>query len=151
LVFCLPIVLVVIAVLGSYSTSGEFLWIKAISQYAIFTSMIAFITIPGFLLHYRYWRHDKGKDLQQEWTYYEVHSAGQISKVNYCEIQKVELHTLCWGRALPWVNYGYVKVILQNGEVMKFTSLLTDISMSAALFERAGVEVDYVDSFYTWV
>ena len=149
--FCMPIILILVALVEAHCSSGNFQLINALSKYAIFSGMIGLMTIPGFLLHYRYWRHDKGKELILNRTYRELRSLGQVSKIQCSKIQALEVHTLLYSTPLPWLKYGYVKVILQNGNTLTITSLLPDLNTTAFLCREHGIVVEHVDSFYTWL
>jgi hypothetical protein len=109
------------------------------------------MTVPGFLLHYKYYGHDKGKSLRFRPTYFELSDQYQTTKVYCKDIQKVERRYVAWNRRNPWSDYGYIKVFLKSGVTVSFTCLLSDHISSAAYFRNKNVPVEEDETLVPWV
>jgi hypothetical protein len=150
-VFCLPVVLFIAILLTTYYKTSELQWSDSASKSAVYFGLVCLFTIPGFLLHYHYYQHDKGKDLKFEATHIELSNQLQTYRVYIKDIQKVKIHSLAWSRRLPWINYGYTEVLLNNGDKLKFTNLLFGITSSMNYFKNTNITVEKVQDFYTWI
>ena len=150
-VFCFPIILYLGILITSYYKTDDFKWRDTASKSFVYFGIISLITIPGLLLHYNYYRHDKGKQLRFDLTYFELIAKSQVFKIYLKDIQKVERHSLLWGRRNPWNDYGYIKVFLKNGKSLIISSLITDPGSSEIYFVKNNVTVEKVEDFYTWV
>jgi hypothetical protein len=151
LVFCLPILLFIVILITSYYKTGEFRWSEPVSKSAIYFVLVCLVTLPGFLLHYHYYQHDKGKKLKFESTYIELSNHLQTTRVYIKDIQKVKIHSLLWSKRLPWISYGYSEVIFNNGESLKFSNLLIATISSEIYFVSRNTLVEKVEDFYTWI
>jgi hypothetical protein len=149
-VFCLPLLLFVANVFTSYYSTSKLLWSDSASKSAVYFGLVCLITLPGFLLHCHYYLHDKGKNLKFQATYIELSNQLQTYRVYIKDIQKVEIHSLAL-RRLPWFNYGYTEILLNNGNRLKFTSLLFDTISSRNYFKSINTPVEQVEDFYTWI
>lgn len=150
-VFCLPVLLIIAILFRSYYETNELQWSDSASKSAVYFGLVCLITLPGFLLHYHYYLHDKGKHLKFEVTHIELSDQSQTYRVYIKDIQKVKIHSLAWSRRLPWFNYGYTEVLLNNGDRLKFTNLLFDTTSSKNYFKSTNTTVEQVQSFYTWI
>jgi hypothetical protein len=150
-VFCLPVILFIAILFTSYYKAGELQWSDSASKSAVYFGLVCLITIPGFLLHCCYYLHDKGKSLKFESTHIELGNPLQAYRVYIKDIQKVKVHSLLWSKRLPWINYGYTEVFLNNGDRLKFTNLLFDTTSSRNYFKSTNAIVEHVADFYTWI
>ena len=150
-VFCLPVILFIAILITSYYKSNEFQWSASASKSAVYFGLVCLITLPGFLLHYHYYLYDKGKNLKLKSTHIELGNRFQTSRVYLRDIQKVKIHCLLWSKRLPWINYGYTEVVLNNGDSLKFTNLLLGITSSKHYFESTDTVVAQEEDFYTWI
>ncbi len=66
IVFSLPIILFVSLLIISYQKVGYFRWGEVASMSVVFFVIISTITVRGLLLHYRYYKQDKGKSLNSD-------------------------------------------------------------------------------------
>ncbi|RYE57834.1 MAG: hypothetical protein EOP48_04950 [Sphingobacteriales bacterium] len=150
-VFSLPIVFFIVLLFVFHNKTGEWQWADTASKSAVFFVLISLMTVPGFLLHYKYYKHDKGKSLRFRPTYFELGYRYQTTKVYFKDIQKVERRYVAWNRRNPWSDYGYIKVFLTSSETVSFTCLLSDDLSSAAFFRNKNVAVEEDEILFPWV
>ena len=150
-VFCLPIILFIAILITSYFKTTDLQWSNSASKSALYFGLVCLITLPGFLLHYNHYQHDKGKTLNVGATFFELTSPTKYQKIYYKDIQKVERHSLLWNKKLPWNDYSYIQITLHNGERVKITGLLNYSALMDAVFNNNPIIVEHLQDFYTWV
>lgn len=150
-VFSLPIIFFIVLLFVFHNKTGEWQWANTASKSAVFFGLISLMTIPGFLLHYKYYSHDKGKSLRFRPTYFELSDELQTTKIYYKDIQKVERHYIVWNRRNPWSDYGFIKVYTKSGKTVSFTCLLSDHISSTAYFRNKSVTVEENETLFPWV
>jgi hypothetical protein len=150
-VFSLPIIFFIVLLLVFHNKTGEWQWANTASKSAVFFGLISLMTIPGFLLHYKYYLHDKGKSLRFRPTYFELSDELQTTKIYFKDIHKIERHYVVWNRRNPWSDYGYIKVYTKSGGTVSFTCLLSDHISSTAYFRNKNVTVEENETLFPWV
>lgn len=148
ILFSFPLILLVLLLIINYLKVGHFQWEKAASSSFVFFTLTSIITIPGFLLHYRYYKKDKGKSLQLHPTYFEITQNGQTTRIYYKDILRIEKHYPVWSHRNPWCNYGYIKIILRDNTFFTYSCLIHDINSSAILFKIKDVIVGNCGELY---
>src|SRR6185436_724990 len=132
-IFTLPLFLFTVLLITSYSKTGQLKWVESANKSSVFFAIISLLTIPGFLLHYRYYLRDKGKSLVFHETYFELSNKTGTYKIYYSDIVKSEKHYMFWNSRNPWRGYGYIKLFLKNGEALTYNCLTHDHIASIAL------------------
>lgn len=150
-VFTLPVTLYLAILITGYYKTNEYKWGDAVYKSAFYFGLVCIITIPGFLLHFNYFMQDKRTKLTLNTKYFELTDEIQIRRIYFCDIRKVENHSIAWSRRIPWKDYGYVKVQLQNGSSVIWTSLLYDLLSSKNYFVSNGVTIEQSDDFFPWL
>ena len=148
--FSLPLIFFVSLLILSFKKTGEFHLLHTISISAIFFIPISIITVPGFILHYRYYERDKGKSLRFRPTYFEIIQNNQTNRIYYKDILRIEKHYLSWNRRNPWSDYGYIKIVLKDNLLFSYSCLTHDIISSAILFKNKGVVVEDCQEIFLW-
>ena len=142
ILFSLPLILFVSLLIISYRNVGYFQWGEVASMSVVFFIIISIITVPGLLLHYRYYKQDKGKSLKFRRTYFEITQNGKTNKIYYKDISRIEKHYSVWSRRNPWSDYGYIKIVLKDNLFFSYPCLSHDIISSAILFKNKEVTVE---------
>ena len=148
-IFCLPLGLFLANAITNYSKNGELYLGDAVFKTAIFFGLVCLFTIPGFLLHYRYYINDKEKYIRLRPTYFELIGKTGTNKIYYGDISKVEKHYMAWNK-LPWRSYGYINVILSNGNLLSYNCLTHDHLSSALFFKSKEIPVEECEEIYPW-
>ncbi len=148
ILFSLPIILFISLLIISYQKAGYFQWGETASMSAVFFIIISIITVPGLLLHYRYYKQDKGKSLKFRPTYFEITQYGQTNKIYFKDISRIEKHYPVWSHRNPWSDYGYIKVVLKDNLIFSYSCLTHDIISSAILFKNKEVTVEDCRELY---
>ena len=146
--FAFPIILFVSLLVISYRNTGHFQWIETAPMSALFFLIISIATIPGFILHYSYYKKDKGKSLRFRPTYFEITQNAFTNKIYYKDISSIEKHYPVWNHRMPWSNYGYIKIILKDNLIFFYSCLTHDIVSSAILFKNKDVIVEDCGELY---
>ena len=150
ILFSLPLIFFISLLILGFKKTGEFHLLDTISISAIFFILISIITVPGFILHYRYYERDKGKSLRFRPTYFEIIQNNQTNKIYYKDILRIEKHYLSWNRRNPWSDYGYIKIVLKDNLLFSYSCLTHDIISSAILFKNKGVVVEDCEEIFPW-
>lgn len=150
IVFSLPLILFISLLISSYQKTGQLQWLDTGSKSAVFFIIIFIITVPGFILHCRYYKQDKGKSLKFRPTYFEITQNNHTNKIYFKDILRIEKHYLAWNWRNPWNNYGYIKIILKNESTFSYSCLTHDIISSAILFKNKDVKVEYCEELFAW-
>jgi len=148
--FLFPFILFTANIITSYIKTGNLYFQKTFTISAIILGIVSLLFIPGLLLHYKYYKQDKDKTLRFRPTYMEITDLNGIHKIYFADISKIEKHHVVWNRRIPWSNYGYIKIILKNGQLFFFNCLTHDIISSAILFKNKNVVVDDFEELYPW-
>jgi hypothetical protein len=150
LLFSLPLVFFFALLIINYQRTGHIEWVDITTKFAVFFIIISIMTVPGFILHYRYYKKDKGKSLRFRPTYFEITKNNQTNKIYYGDILRIEKHYLTWNRRNPWSDYGYIKIILKDSSIYSYSCLTHDIVSSAIFFKNKDVTVDDCEEFFPW-
>ena len=148
ILFSLPLILFVSLLIISYQKVGYFQWGEVTSKSVVFFILISIITVPGLLLHYRYYNQDKGKSLKFRPTYFEIIQDAQTNKIYYKDILRIEKHYPVWSSRNPWSDYGYIKIVLKDNSEFSYTCLTHDFISSAILFKNKDVTVEDCGELY---
>jgi len=148
ILFSIPLILFISILIISYQKTGHFQWGDTFSISAAPFLIISIFTVPGLLLHYRYYKQDKGKSLKFRPTYFEIAQNGQVNKIYYKDISRIEKIHPVWSHRNPWNDYGYIKVVLKDNLVFTYSCLTHDIISSAILFKNKDVKVEDYEVFY---
>jgi hypothetical protein len=148
--FLLPIIFFVSLLVVGYQKSGQLQWLDAISLSAFLFIVISIVIVPGFLLHIKYYKNDKGKSLRFRPTYFEIMQNKKSDKIYYKNIARIEVHYSTWSFKNPWSEYGYIKIILKDNSVFSYSCLTHDFISSQSIFRRNGVMVVDCGEFYPW-
>ena len=144
----LPFLVFIISVITSFQKNGSVkLETEALSLFTLLV-FILFITVPGFLIHLRYYLRDKGKTLNFHSTYLEISQNSIIKKVYYNEILKIERHYLWWSHKLPWSNYSHIDIILKDNTKLFYSCLIQDSFSSLSWFKSKNVAIEDCEEFY---
>ena len=149
ILFLLPVVLFLFILISNYLEHNQFLWINSAKQTFIFTLIISLITIPGFLLHLKYYYADKEKTLSFGENYLELINNNAVTRVNYEDLVKVESHYILYSK-IPWNKYGYTKLFLLNGTSLFYNCLTHDHISSILFFKSKNVVVTKHEEIYPW-
>lgn len=149
-IFSLPLLLFIALLITSYSDTGQLKWNKSVNKSSVFFGIVSLFTIPGFLLHYRYYFSDKGKSLLFHETYFDLNDRTGTNKIYYTDLIKVEKHYMFWNTRNPWRGYGYIKLFLKNGEILTYNCLTHDHISSAILFKVKKVQTEECEEIYPW-
>lgn len=148
--FSLPVIFFISILIISYNKTGHLQWSDAMSLSAAFFIVISILTVPGFLLHLKYYKQDKGKSLRFRPTYFEITQSDQTEKIYYKDVLRIEIHHSTWSYKNPWSDYGYVKIVLKDNSFFSYSCLTHDFVSSPSIFKRSGVEVLDCGEFYPW-
>lgn len=148
--FSLPLFLFIALLITSYSETGQLNWNESAYKSSVFFGIISLLTIPGFLLHYRYYLSDKGKSLSFHETYFDLRDRTGTYKIYYSDLIKIEKHYMFWNSRNPWRGYGYIKLFLKNGETVTYNCLTHDHISSAILFKLKKVSIEECEEIYPW-
>jgi hypothetical protein len=150
-VFSLPFIFFIVLLFVFHGETGEWQWVDTANKSAIFFGLISLVTIPGFILHIKYYLHDKGKSLRFRPTYFELTEKYQKRKIYFKDIQKIERSYVARNSRNPWRHYGYIKIILKTQETLSFTCLLRDHVTSAHYFRNNKVAVEENETLFPWI
>ncbi|MBS1733786.1 MAG: hypothetical protein JST02_10870 [Bacteroidetes bacterium] len=118
----------------------------------IFSCCISFLTVPGLLLHLKYYLTDKNKSIRFRPTYVEITDKSNLYKIYFKQISKIERHQVSWSlRRFPWSEYGYVKIILNTNEFYSFNCLTHDLISSVAKFQQQNIPIKDYSEIYPWI
>jgi hypothetical protein len=148
--FLFPLILFVSVTTSNYFKTGNFNIQKIFPVSAIIFGIMALIFIPGFLLHYRYYKQDKNKSIRFRPTYFLLNDLDEIHKIYFSDILKIEKHHVLWNGRIPWNNYGYIRIILRGGQLFSFNCLTHDIISSTILFKNKNILVEDFEELYPW-
>ncbi len=118
---------------------------------AFYFGVVSLVTLPGFLLHFNFYQHDKGTNLVLNKEHFELHKGSHTCRVYLNEILIVERHSIAWSRKVPWSDYGYIKILLKSGSSVIWSSLLYDLLASKNAFAAGGIAVEQSDEFFPWL
>jgi hypothetical protein len=149
-VFLLPFCLFFSLLLTNYYKVGMPNWSESVQGSLVFFGIISLLTIPGFLLHFRYYFKDKGKSLVFQKMYFDFIVKGESTKIDYSDLIKVEKHKMYWSNRNPWKGYGYIKLFLKSGQTFSYSCLTHDHISSAILFKMENVLVEDYEEIYPW-
>lgn len=146
----MPLFLYASLLLITWSNTGNRGQTSFVPEFLSFFAFTSFFTLPGLLLHVRYYQQDKGKTLlfekkQVEWT----NKNGTV-QIPYVDIVKVEKHYLYWKYRNPLAAYGYIKIIQKSGRSARFTTLTCNIDNVAVIFKSKKVVVENVEEVFHW-
>lgn len=122
----LPFLMFIISLVINYQKNGKFQVKNLTLSLLPFLIIILVITLPGFLIHLRYYIRDKGKALKFRPTYFEISHDSVAKNFYYDEVLKVERHRLSWGHKLPWSDYSHVEIILKDNTTLFYSCLIHD-------------------------
>lgn len=148
--FLLPAILFISLLVVSYQKPGQLQWSDAISLSAPLFIVISIVTVPGFLLHIKYYKNDKGKSLKFRPTYCEISQNNKSDKIYFKHILRIEIHHSIWSYKNPWGEYGYIKIVLKDNSIFSYSCLTHDFISSPSIFRRDGVMVVDCGEFYPW-
>ncbi len=148
-IFLMPLFLYAYLLITSGNTDSRS-QTSFVSDFLTFFAVTSFFSLPGLLLHVKYYLQDKGKTLffekkQVEWT-----DKNGTVQIPYADIVKVEKHYLYWKYCNPWAEYGYIKIIQKNGRSARFTTLTCNTDSVAAIFKSEKVAVENVEEVFPW-
>lgn len=149
-IFLMPLFLYAYLLLitsSNISNPGQTSFVPEFLSFFAFTS---FFSLPGLLLHIRYYLQDKYKTLlfekkQVQWT-----GKNGTVLIPYADIEKVEKHYLYWKYRNPWADYGYITIMQKNGTVIRVTSLTCNIDRVAAFLKSKKLVVENVEEVFPW-
>lgn len=144
-IFALIIFYFIAVLIIMHSKTGVWQWSETFSGSFFVIVFISLITVPGFLLHFRYYKQDKEKILDFKSNYLEITDRSGISKVFYNEILKVERHSPLWQFKNPWSNYGYIKIIMKNSTAFTYTCLTFE-----GFINHKDFILEHYEDFYPW-
>ena len=113
-------------------------------EWALTLGFLAFtlgLSGPALLLHLRYWalNHETTLVFQPAENRFEVYEAGQRVPFERRDLARVERVT-CSARRTFWAKYDYLRLHLQDGRIITFTSLLTDLEPLAVFLRNVPTE-----------
>lgn len=146
----LPFFLFSSLLMTNYYKVGKPNWSESVQGSLVFFGIISLLTIPGFLLHFRYYFKDKGKSLVFQKKYFDFIVKEESTRIDYSDLIKVEKHKMYWNDGNPWNKYGYIKLFLKNGQTYSYSCLTHDHNSSAILFRMKNVPVEDYEKIYTW-
>jgi len=149
-IFCLPFVLFIALLITTYAETDQLKWVDSASKTSFFFLVTSAITIPGFLLHFKYYINSKNKSIYITQTYITITDEERTTKIFYDNLAKVEFHFMFRSIANPWKNYGYIKLFLKNGKTLSYNCLIYDKLSSLALFRSKQVQLEECDEIYPW-
>lgn len=149
-IFLMPLFLYTYLLLIALSNTGNLGQTGFIPELLSFFAFTSIFTLPGLLLHIRYYRQDKNKAIyfgkeQVEWT-----DKNGTVHISYTEMIKVEKHYLYWQYRNPWAEYGYITIMQKNGTVIRATSLTCNVDSVAAFFKSKKVVLENVEEVFPW-
>ena len=148
ILFSFPLILFVSLLIISYQKTGYFQWGETASMSVVFFLIVSVATVPGLFLHYKYYKRDKGKSLRFRPTYFEITQNNLTNKIYYKDISSIEKHYPVWNHRMPWSNYGYIKLVLNDNQIFSYSCLTHDIISSAILFKNKDVVVEDCGELY---
>lgn len=146
----LPIILIVVTLIIDGNKFSYSNFISTASRFWVAISMISVITIPGILLHYKYYQTDKKILLELDKNFLAIHDSQGFTKTSYENILKAEVYTPAWSGKLPWSDYGFTRIFLRNGTQLLYTSLIFDCVSSKHLYKYYNVSVEEIETFWPW-
>jgi hypothetical protein len=150
IVFLLPFLLFIFPLFSAYSRTGTFNGGKYSGEYLGFVVITCFISLPGLLLHYKYYLIDKGKTLELGKGHFGWTDKQRTTKIAYTDLLKVEMHYLYWKSGNPWSEYGYVTLFLKNGTQLTITCLTYQQDAAAAWFGSKNIRIKNIEEIYPW-
>ncbi|MFT3843963.1 MAG: hypothetical protein QM725_02835 [Lacibacter sp.] len=148
-VFSFFIFFFLIILFTAHNKTGEWQLFSSFSKSIPFMIGIGIVTIPGFILHLKYYLSDKGKSLKSKSGFLEISNANNDDRVNYSEIKSVRFYKSLWTK-FPWSDYCFIRINLKNGEVICLTSLLFDPINTKILFKQMNIPVEESELFFPW-
>jgi hypothetical protein len=124
--------------------------LDAISLSATLFIVIPIITVPGLLLHIKYYKYDKGKSLKFRPIYFEITQKKKSDKICYKDILRIKIHHSTWSYKNPWSEYGYIKIVLKDNSIFSYSCLTHDFRSIPNIFQRNGAMVIDCGEFYRW-
>ncbi len=146
----LPFLIFIFAIIARYQKAEELDVKNAALSLLSFFIIILLVTIPGFFIHLRYYRRDKGKTLKFRPTYFEITHKSVTKKVYYDEILKIERHHLCWGHKLPWSDYSHIEIILKDDTKLFYSCLIYDGLPSLSWLKNKQLIIEDCEVLYLW-
>ncbi len=150
IIFLIPVLFFLVLLIINYTKTEELSWKDSMAASMIFFLIISIMTVPGFILHLRYYLKDRKKTLRFRPTYFELSDLYKLTKIYFTDINKIEHHHLFFRSRNPWRDYGYIKVLLNDGSNYTYNSLTFDHSSSAILFRSKNVVVEDFEDLYPW-
>ena len=150
IVFLIALVFFLFVLSSNYRNDEEELLIKSLCESVFFIFLTSFLSIPGFILHYRYSIHNRKKTITFKKNYFEITIADKTTDILYADISVVENHTLVWKIRNPWSDYSYVKIILNNGEKIYYNCLTKIKNSENNLFNIERIKIYNLEDIYTW-
>ena len=148
--FSLPVILFISLLIVSYQKTGQLQWVDTASKSGIVFLIISIVTVPGFILHLKYYKKDKGKSLNFRPTYFEITQDSYTNKIYYKDIVRIEKHYSSWSYRNPWSDYGYIKIVLNDNSIFSYSCLTHDFISSPSIFKKNGVVIEDWEEFYPW-
>lgn len=132
----------------NYNKNETFLICKSISDSSFIFLFISVLTVPGFILHYRYERLNRDKQITFKQNFLEIKTETEIKNILYSDVIEVENHTAMWQGRNLWSNYSYVKLILKNKEKIYYNCLTKTINSENNLLKSNRIKKYNIEDIF---
>ncbi|MEM0577891.1 hypothetical protein [Flavobacterium polysaccharolyticum] len=112
--------------------------------------VLSSITVPGFILNYRYEILNKNRKITFKQNHLEIETDAEIENILYQEVLEVEKHIVSWKGRNPWSDYYYVKLNLKNGKKIYYNCLTETINSENNLLKSKRIKKFTIDNLYPW-
>ena len=148
--FLVAISFILFVFISNYRNNVDELLKTSLSESGFIIFLTSFLSIPGFILHYRYSIHNRKKTITFKKNYLEITIADKTNDILYTDISVVEKHSIGWKTRNPWSDYSYVKIILNNGEKIYYNCLTNIKNSENNLFKIDRVKVYDLEGIFPW-
>ncbi|MGL3001500.1 hypothetical protein [Flavobacterium sp. RSSB_23] len=139
-----------ILIVTLYIEVENFTIYKNIYDLSIVFLLFSSITIPGFILNYRYEILNRNRKITFKQNHLEIKTEAEIENILYEEVLEVEKHIVSWKGRNPWSDYYYVKLNLKNGKKIYYNCLTETINSENNLLKRKRIKKFTIDNLYPW-
>lgn len=150
IVFLIALAFFLFVLVSNYRNDADDFLKKSLYESAFFIFLSSFLSIPGFILHYRYSIHNRKKLITFKKNYFEITIADKTTNILYTDVSIIENHTITWKMKNPWSDYSYVKIILNNGEKIYYNCLTNIKNSENNLFNIKRIKVYNLEDIYPW-
>ena len=124
----------------NFKANETFIIRKSLSDSRFIFLLISTLTLPGFILHYRYERLNRNRTIIFKQNYLEIKTKKGIENILYSDITEIEEHTVSWQVRNLWNNYSYIKLILKNKEKIYYNCLTETINSENNLMKSDRIK-----------